>query len=52
LFVFEFKQYRSVLQVLAKKKAIEQLIKAANAKIDQLAFFLSHRHFKINGNCY
>ncbi|KAK2423057.1 Acyl-CoA N-acyltransferase (NAT) superfamily protein [Trifolium repens] len=36
-------------EVLAKKKAIEQLIKAANAKIDQLAFFLSHRHFKING---
>ncbi|GAU23006.1 hypothetical protein TSUD_297510, partial [Trifolium subterraneum] len=35
--------------VLAKKKAIEQLIKAANAKIDQLAFFPSYRHFKING---
>ncbi|WJX71977.1 N-terminal L-serine N(alpha)-acetyltransferase NatD [Trifolium repens] len=36
-------------EVLAKKKAIEQLIKAANSKIDQLAFFPSYRHFKING---
>ncbi|XP_073220833.1 uncharacterized protein [Cicer arietinum] len=35
-------------EVLAKKKAFEQLIKAAHAEKDHLASFPSYRHFQIN----
>ncbi|KAK7314695.1 hypothetical protein VNO77_33222 [Canavalia gladiata] len=36
-------------EVLAKKKAVEELIKASYAEKDHLAAFPSFRHFRING---
>ncbi|KAJ1438637.1 GNAT domain [Sesbania bispinosa] len=36
-------------EVLAKKKAVEELIRTANAKRDHLASFPADRHFQING---
>ncbi|XWS41446.1 hypothetical protein CRYUN_Cryun17cG0082600 [Craigia yunnanensis] len=38
-------------EILEKKKAIDQLIKAASAQIDHLASFPSFRYFNRNGLC-
>ncbi|XVF80852.1 hypothetical protein PTKIN_Ptkin15bG0108700 [Pterospermum kingtungense] len=38
-------------EILEKKKAIDQLIKAASSQIDHLSSFLSFRYFNRNGLC-
>ncbi|XP_057446789.1 uncharacterized protein LOC130738696 isoform X2 [Lotus japonicus] len=38
-------------EILAKKKAVEELIKAANAVMNPLEAFHAYRHFRLNGLC-